>query len=108
MSNTIQDQPARVTARGTLPVERVAAKDSTQPKPKRHVGRRGDLPVAGQLTVGVDAFAKMVGISTVSAYRMLKRGEIPVVRLGGRTLIAVAEIEKLIAARSGAFLEGSA
>jgi excisionase family DNA binding protein len=78
---------------------------NTITKPARHVGRRGDLPVAGQLLVGVDAFAKMVGISAVGAYRLLKNGEIPAVRLGGRTLIAVTEIEKLIAARSGAFVK---
>jgi len=73
-------------------------------KTKRPVGRRGDLPVPGQLTVGVDGFARMLGVSTVSAYRMLKRGELPVVRLAGRILIAVAEIEKLVARSSGAFV----
>ncbi len=79
-----------------------------QAKPKRHVGHRGDLPVPGQLAVGVDGFAKMVGISTVTAYRLLKNGEIPAIRLAGRTLIAVAEIEKLIADRSGAFVKRGA
>jgi len=79
----------------------------TQPESKkRRVTGRGRLPVPGQLLVGVDAFARMIGISAVGAYRMLHRGEIPVVRVGGRTLIAVAEIEKFIEARSGAFLDG--
>jgi len=74
---------------------------------KGRVTGRGKLPVPGQLLVGVDAFASMIGISAVGAYRMLHRGEIPVVRIGGRTLIAVAEIDKFIAARSGLFDEGS-
>jgi hypothetical protein len=50
----------------------------------------------------------MVGISPAGAYAMLRKGEIPVVRLGGRTLISIKDIEALVAQRTGAFLAGEA
>ncbi len=68
-------------------------------------GLRARAPSDGQRIVGVDAAANMLGISPGYLYRMLRAGELPVVRIGGRTLIAVAEIDKFIAARSGAFLD---
>ena len=41
-----------------------------------------------RLTLDVDEVAEALGVSPVSIYRAVKRGEIPAVRLGGRILIA--------------------
>ena len=59
-------------------------------------GRRGQLPEGDQRLVGVDAAAKMLGISPNYAYRMIRAGDLPVVDLGKRTLVAVADIDALI------------
>ena len=60
-------------------------------------GRRGQLPSAEQRLVGVDAAATMLGVSTNYAYKMIRGGVLPVVDLGKRTLVAVADIDGLIA-----------
>jgi hypothetical protein len=76
-----------------------------EPDAKRTAKRTARPIRPGQRLVGVGTFAEMIGISPAGAYRILHRQEIPVVRLGGRTLIAVTEIDKFIEARSGAFLD---
>jgi predicted DNA-binding transcriptional regulator AlpA len=78
-----------------------------QVETKSSIGRRARLPAPGQRLVGVDAFAEMIGISPAGAYRILRRQELPVVRVGSRTLLAISEIDKFIAARSCAFLDRS-
>ena len=82
--------------------------NSNPTEKKNSVGRAGRLPAPGQRLVGVDAFAEMIGISPAGAYRILRRQELPVVRVGSRTLLAISEIDKFIAARSCAFLDRSA
>jgi excisionase family DNA binding protein len=59
-------------------------------------GRRGQLPEGDQRLVGIDAAAKMLGVSTTYAYRLIRGGELPVVDLGKRTLVKVTEIDALI------------
>jgi hypothetical protein len=61
------------------------------------LGRRGLLPVGEQRLVGVDAAATMLGVSTNFAYGMIRNGDLSVVDLGKRTLVAVADIDALIA-----------
>jgi hypothetical protein len=71
-------------------------------------GRKPAPPAAPPRLVSVPAFSAAIGVSTRSGYRLLRDGDIPVVRLVGRTLISVDEIEKLIARRSGPFLRQGA
>jgi excisionase family DNA binding protein len=61
------------------------------------LGRRGRLPSPEQRLVGVDAAATMLGVSTNFAYGMIRSGDLPVVDLGKRTLVAVSDIDALIA-----------
>jgi excisionase family DNA binding protein len=61
------------------------------------LGRRGLLPVGEQRLIGVDAAATMLGVSTNFAYGMIRSGALPVVDLGKRTLVAVADLDALIA-----------
>ncbi len=67
-------------------------------------GLRARAPSEGSRLVGVDAAANMLGISPGYLYRMLRAGDLPIVKLGGRTLLAVSEIDKFVAAQSRAFL----
>lgn len=66
-------------------------------KPRGGMTRRGQLPGPEQRLVGVDAAATMLGVSTNFAYAMIRDGDLPVVDLGKRTLVAVADIDALIA-----------
>jgi excisionase family DNA binding protein len=65
-------------------------------KPRGGMTRRGQLPGPEQRLVGVDAAAAMLGVSTNFAYAMIRDGDLPVVDLGKRTLVAVADIDTLI------------
>ena len=47
-------------------------------------------------TYNVPEFAELAGISRVHAYRLVERGEIPVVRLGRRMLIPGWYVEQLL------------
>ncbi len=40
--------------------------------------------------------AKMLGISKPSIYRLIHRGDFPVLRVGGRTLISVAGLDQWV------------
>lgn len=52
----------------------------------------------GRLTVTVDAAADALGVSRVSLYNAINRGEFkPVIRIGRRILIPKAALEKLLA-----------
>ena len=68
-------------------------------KPRGAMTGRGRLPEGEQRLVGVDAAAKMLGVSTNFAYGLIRDGELPVVDLKKRTLVEVAEIDALIARR---------
>jgi excisionase family DNA binding protein len=68
-----------------------------QPVKRGALGRRGKLPVGEQRLVGVEAAATMLGVSTNFAYNMIRSGDLPVVDLGKRTLVAVADIDAMIA-----------
>ncbi len=48
------------------------------------------------LAFRVAPFCEAIGISRSTFYAMRKRGEIRVVRIGGRTLVPAAEAERLL------------
>jgi excisionase family DNA binding protein len=73
------------------------AEPAREPVKRGALGRRGRLPGPEQRLVGVDAAAAMLGVSTNFAYGMIRNGVLPVVDLGKRTLVAVADIDALIA-----------
>jgi excisionase family DNA binding protein len=56
----------------------------------------------------VSGFANMLGICNRTAYRILRRGDVPVVKIGGRTLIAITAVDAFIAAHSRPFIDRSA
>ena len=45
----------------------------------------------------IDEAATYIGISRVSIYRAANRGDIPLVKLGGRTLVEVSDLDAYIA-----------
>ena len=56
-------------------------------------------------TVSVTAAAQRLGISRISAYRAVARGDLPSIRIGGRILIPRAALDRLLDPQTG---EGSA
>jgi excisionase family DNA binding protein len=52
---------------------------------------------AQRLAYSVPDFCAAVGISRAHAYRMVRKGLLRVVRLGSRTVVPVAEVERLLA-----------
>ncbi len=56
-----------------------------------------DSPTVEQLTVNVPTAAWMYGISRTLAFQLAKRGELPgAIRLGGRIVVSVREIERTL------------
>ena len=51
----------------------------------------------GKIVYTVDQAANLLQISRPSAFRAVKKGEIPVIRIGRRILVPVAALEKLLA-----------
>lgn len=45
----------------------------------------------------VEEAGQRLGLSRPSAYQAVKRGEIPIIRIGRRILVPVAALEKLLA-----------
>jgi Helix-turn-helix domain len=80
-------------------VEMILSQNAPKPQgsASNRPGRRGLLPVGEQRLIGVDAAATMLGVSTNFAYGMIRRGDLPVVDLGKRTLVAVADLDAPIA-----------
>ena len=54
------------------------------------------------LTLSVPEAAKILGVHVQTAYNMAKRGDIPVLRLGGRLLVKRLELERMLGAPLGA------
>jgi excisionase family DNA binding protein len=52
-----------------------------------------DLP----LLLAVPRAAALLGISRAAAYRLVKSGELPVRRLGGRVYVVTAGLQELVA-----------
>jgi excisionase family DNA binding protein len=49
--------------------------------------------------LSIEAASELLGISQSGIYRLLRGGELPCVKVGGRTLIEPGEIREFIAAR---------
>jgi excisionase family DNA binding protein len=52
----------------------------------------GDLPLAYR----VKDFCSRIGISASTFWKLVSRGEIRVVRIGGRTLVPASEVTRLL------------
>ena len=64
-----------------------------------------DDVVAPRLALSMTEATKAIGVSRQTMYAMLHRGEIRTRRLGSRRVVAVAELERFLAARSSAPIE---
>jgi excisionase family DNA binding protein len=53
-----------------------------------------------RLTLTSGEAAQVLGISEQTVYRLMRTGEIPVVRFGRRTVIRVCDLEDLLASRA--------
>lgn len=49
-----------------------------------------------KLTVPISVFCQMVGIGRSTAFNLVRRGEIDVVRIGRKTLITTDSIQRLL------------
>lgn len=49
-----------------------------------------------KLTLNVSEAAIQLGISRPSLYQAIKRGEVPVIKIGHRVLIPISALEKLL------------
>jgi excisionase family DNA binding protein len=56
----------------------------------------------GQLAASVPDIALMLGISSATAWKRVKDGSIPSIRLGGRVLVPLARLEALLAGEDDA------
>jgi excisionase family DNA binding protein len=61
-------------------------------QPRVPLDRWGDLPAV----ITVSEAAVLLGLSRSSAYRAAERGELPVIRLGGRMCVPVARLQALV------------
>lgn len=55
-----------------------------------------------KLTVNVKEMAKMVGVSTCTAYNLIHRSDFPVVWVGKRAVIPVDALREWLKAQTGA------
>ena len=53
--------------------------------------------LAEKLTISVPEAARRLGIGKNLAYEAIQRGELPSVKVGGRILVPLAALEKLLA-----------
>ena len=59
--------------------------------------RRPDLPET-PLLISVPEAARLLGVGTTFGWTMVRRGEIPTVKLGRRVLVPRAAVEQLVVA----------
>jgi excisionase family DNA binding protein len=76
------------------------------PKP-RNTARRSpplspETPIAQRLA-SLPATAATLGVSTKTVWRILRTGKLPCVRIGGRTMVAVADLDAFIAQQRAPF-----
>jgi excisionase family DNA binding protein len=78
-----------------LPIAAAPARQTSTPK-----ARRRNAPVLprpeDEPTLTVERTAKVLGIGKSSAYAAVSRGEIPVIRVGGRLLVPTAALRRLL------------
>jgi excisionase family DNA binding protein len=49
-----------------------------------------------RLTVGVEEAGKMLGVSRATAFKLVRSGRIPAIKLGHRLLVPKAEVFKIL------------
>ena len=54
-------------------------------------------PTSNELLLRVDAAAARLAVSRTTLYRMVQRGEIPIVRIGSAVRIPVSSLERWLA-----------
>ncbi len=54
-----------------------------------------------RLAVSVEEAGALLGIGRTSAWQMIARGELPVLRIGKRTVVPVKALQKLVAEAMG-------
>ncbi|MBO0755441.1 MAG: helix-turn-helix domain-containing protein [Bradyrhizobiaceae bacterium] len=60
------------------------------------VAKPNDLAVAVRRTYSIPEVAKILGISTWSAYELAKNGKLPVIKLGRRRVVPDRALEKML------------
>jgi excisionase family DNA binding protein len=60
-----------------------------------------------RLTLTVEEAGRLLGISRGLAYRAVRRGELPVVRIGRRYLVLKSELERMLVGTSEALREAA-
>jgi hypothetical protein len=66
-----------------------------------------ETPIAQRL-VSVPAAAAAIGVSPRNLWRIMSEGGLPCVRIGGRTMISVADLDAFIAQQRGPFTVAAA
>jgi excisionase family DNA binding protein len=66
-----------------------------------------ETPIAQRLA-SLPATAATLGVSTKTLWRILRAGKLPCVRIGGRTMISVADVDAFVAAQRGPFIAATA
>ena len=59
------------------------------------------MPVDQRIAVSVTEAAQLLGLSRPSVYRLIHRGDFPVMRIGGRTLVHREKLEEWARAQTG-------
>jgi excisionase family DNA binding protein len=60
------------------------------------MNREGASTITVERLLSVRQVCETLGVSTQSFYRLVGRGELPVVKIGGRTLIRPSELDALV------------
>jgi excisionase family DNA binding protein len=55
-----------------------------------------ERPILARETVRVDEAAQILGISRSTAYEAVRRGELPVIRIGRRLVVPRAALERML------------
>ena len=55
------------------------------------------MSVISPLAVNPSTGAKLLGVSRSKFYELLSQGQLPLIKIGARSLVRVADIEKLLA-----------
>ena len=56
----------------------------------------------GRLAVSLSEAAAVLGIGRSSAYAAAKSGDLPVLKVGGRLLVSVAELQRMLSGNASA------
>jgi excisionase family DNA binding protein len=70
-------------------------------------GPAPETPIDRRLA-SMPAVAEALGVSPKTVWRLLRDGKMPCVRMGGRTMIAVSDVDAFVAAKRGPFVDVAA